>query len=273
MISLSTVACAKGNIGMKNRKLQVILIGGQSNAVGCTDKFTLDEQYRNGNYENIMLYQEGNFSPGAMETILKGIRWGMGNNPGQMGIEYGIAEELNDVKPQVGLIRFAYGGTSLIYHWQTKFDQIPTEVNQKGYCYYEFVNTVKRGLQTYRDAGYNVTVKGMVWMQGESDTDKTEEDAKRYGDNLRVLFSQIRNDLDFPDLKIIIGGISTQPPLAPYSDIVREKQKEYCESDSQALYVDNTDIPIGKDGWHYNGNEDLVLGKRFGKYIKEYLLN
>lgn len=43
------------------KKIDIILIGGQSNAVGLTEISTLDEKYRNGDYQNVYLYQEGNF--------------------------------------------------------------------------------------------------------------------------------------------------------------------------------------------------------------------
>ena len=254
------------------KKIRIILIGGQSNAVGCTMKDTLDEKYRDGEYGNVYLYQEGNFISEAKCKIINGIRLGMGCKPHQMGIEYGIAEELNGMGDCFALIRFAYGGTDLTYHWQTGFDKIPETVEDKGYCYYEFVGTVKRGLEAFRNAGFEPVVEGMVWMQGESDTNKTIVEAEQYEDNLRTLFSAMRKELGMPDLKIIVGGISTNPPLAPFSDVVRQKQQQYCQTDDLAIYVDNTDIPIGDDGWHYNGNEDLRLGKRFGKYIKEFLL-
>lgn len=254
------------------KKIRIILIGGQSNAVGCTMKDTLDEMHRGGEYNNVYLYQEGNFTEEAKYKIIHGIRLGMGCKPHQMGIEYGIAEELNGMGDCFALIRFAYGGTDLTYHWQTSFDKIPETVEDKGYCYYEFVGTVKRGLEAFRNAGFEPSVKGMVWMQGESDTNKTIAEAEQYEDNLRTLFAAMRKELGMPELKIIVGGISTTPPLAPFSDVVRQKQKQYCDKDELAIYVDNTDIPIGDDGWHYNGNEDLRLGKRFGKYIKEFLL-
>ena len=109
-------------------------------------------------------------------------------------------------------------------------------------------------------------------MQGESDTNKTIVEAEQYGENLSILFAAIRKELDLPKLKIIVGSISTTPPLAPFSDVVRRCQRDYCEKDEMAVYVDNTDIPVGEDGWHYNGNEDLKLGKRFGQYIKDFLL-
>lgn len=255
------------------KKIRVILIGGQSNAVGCTKKDTLDEKYRGGEYDNVYLYQEGNFTEEAKYKIIHGIRLGMGCKPREMGIEYGIAEELDGIGDSFALIRFAYGGTDLTYHWRTSFDKFPPEsTDDKGYCYYAFVGTVKRGLDAFRDAGFEPTVEGMVWMQGESDTNKTIVEAEQYEDNLRTLFTAMRKELGMPELKIIVGGISTNPPLAPFSDVVRQKQQQYCDKDELAIYVDNTDIPIGDDGWHYNGNEDLKLGKRFGKYIKEFLL-
>ncbi len=257
---------------MANKQIHIILIGGQSNAVGCTDKHTLDEADRSGVYENVKLYQEGNFVPTTTGFILPDIHWGLGNYSEQMGIEYGIGAELNAQETTVGLIRCAHGGTDLVHYWATEFDTIPTNVEERGFCYYEFIGAVANGLRAYRDAGYKPIVKGMVWMQGESDANKTEAQALSYEDNLRKLFTKMRTALNMPDLKIIVGGISTEPPLAPYSDIVREKQRHYCETDENALYIDNTDLPIGDDGWHYNGNEDFQLGKRFGKAIKEFLL-
>lgn len=252
--------------------IRILLIGGQSNAVGLTPKDSLDEAYRNGRYPNVLLYQEGNFTAESKGKIHPEVSLGMGCKPHHMGIEYGIAQELNDLGGTFGLIRFAYGGTDLGFHWQTAFDKIPQTVEDKGYCYYEFVNTVKRGLAAFREAGYQATVEGMVWMQGESDTNKTLEQALQYEDNLRLLFAAIRQQLQLPQLKILVGGISTQAPLAPYSQQVRQAQERYCQTDPLARYLDNTDLPLGEDGWHYRGKEDLILGKRFGQHAKDFML-
>ena len=253
------------------KKINLILIGGQSNAVGCTMTESLDEKHKGKEFEKVCLYQEGNFTAEAKYKIIPKITLGMGCKPHQMGIEYGISQILNKLDGDFGLIRFAYGGTDLGFHWQTEFEKIPETVEDKGYCYHEFVGTVKRGVSEFIKAGYDCEILGMVWMQGESDTNKTLSQAEDYESNLKKLFEAIRSELELPELKIIVGGISTNPPLAPFSDIVRQKQEDYCRKDQFAIYVDNTDIPIGRDGWHYEGNEDLELGKRFGKYIKEYL--
>lgn len=254
------------------KKIDIILIGGQSNAVGLTEISTLDEKYRNGDYQNVYLYQEGNFRMEDKFRLIKGIHLGMGCKPHLMGIEYGMAEELSKLSGEFGFIRFAYGGTDLTYHWRTDYEGTPENTDFKGYCYYAFINTVKNGLAAYREAGFEPVIRGMVWHQGESDTNKTIVEARGYEQNLTILFNAIRKELAMPELKFIVGSISSNPPLSPYADIVRAGQKSFCEKDKNAVYMDNTDIPIGPDGWHYSGNDDLKLGKRFGKYVKEFLL-
>lgn len=254
------------------KKLDVILIGGQSNAVGLTEIDTLDEKYRGGHYENVYLYQEGNFRAEDKFRVIRGIRLGMGCKPHQMGIEYGMAGELSVMGREFGFIRFAYGGTDLTFHWQTEFDRIPETVEDKGYCFYSFVKTVKNGLEAYRREGFDPVIRGMVWHQGESDTNKTVVEARQYKQNLKKLFTAIRKELCIPDLRFIVGGISTVPPLSEFADIVRDCQKSFCEEDPYSVYMDNTDLPVGPDGWHYSGNDDLKLGRRFGKYIKKYFL-
>ena len=248
-----------------NQPLPVVLIGGQSNAVGCTDIATLKESDSHGNYSKVLLYQEGNFTAEAKHRILHGVHLGMGCKPHQMGIEYGIAHQLNERISPIALIRFAYGGTDLAFHWKTLWERLPVSVEDPGYCYHEFIGTVKRGLAAFCEAGYTPCVKGMIWMQGESDTNKTLAQAEAYADHLSLLFGAIRKNLALAELKLLIGGISTKAPLAPYSDLIREKQALYCQNDPLARYVDNTDLSMGSDGWHYEANECFRLGKRLGE--------
>ncbi len=255
-----------------SKKIQIVLIGGQSNAVGCTNKDTLDEKDRDYHLENVYLYQEGNFHSDYTKRVMKGIYWGLGHDPAQMGIEYGMAYMLNHEQPEVGFIRLAWGGTNVGFHWQTTFDKIPQSTEDKGYCYYEFVNTVRRGLEAYKQAGFEPEIKGMVWMQGESDADKTEEWARAYKKNLDALTACIRKELALPDLKIIVGGISTQTFMAAYADIVREEQQAFCKDDKNAIYFDNMDVELSPDNLHYSANGSFVLGKRFGEKVKEFLL-
>lgn len=253
------------------KKIDIILIGGQSNAVGCTDVVTLDENLRDFFYPNVYLYEEGNFASFYQNKVLKGIKCGMGHNPAQMGIEYGIACRLNEATDnEVGLLRFAYGGTTLFFHWQTEYEGEPQTTTEKGYCYHNFLKTVQNGLRAYREEGYEPIIKGMVWMQGETDA-TSEEMATMYETNMKTLFLKLRQELGMPTLKIIVGEIATQTEKAPYSDEIRRIQKKVTDEDENCIFFSTKDIPIGHDGFHFDGNADFALGKRFGEHILKYL--
>ena len=249
------------------KPIDVILIGGQSNAVGCTNIDTLDVCLRDFVYPTVSLYEEGNFAPYYLNKIMKGIKCGMGHSATQMGIEYGIANRLSHATDkEIGLIRYAYGGTTLFLQWQTEYEKEPCVLDDKGYCYHNFIKTVQNGLQSYRDNGYEPVIKGMAWMQGETDAN-SEEMATVYETNMKTLFAKIRETLALPTLKIIVGEIATQKEYAPYSDEIRRIQKKVCDEDSHCVFLSTKDIPIGADGFHFDGNEDFILGKRFGDYI------
>ena len=253
------------------KSIDILLIGGQSNAVGCTFVSTLDENLRNFVAPNVLLYQEGNFAPVFQSKLIKGIQCGMGHCPEQMGIEYGMAHRLHEATArEIGFIRYAYGGTTLFSHWQANYESEPKALTDTGYCYHNFLQTVRNGLQVYRENGYEPTIKGMVWMQGETDAN-TQETATVYEANMKNLFTRFRKDLGLPTLKIIVGEIATQKDHAPYSDEIRAIQRRVSNADEYCVFLSTKDIPVGKDGYHFDGNEDFILGKRFAEYALEYL--
>lgn len=252
--------------------IDIIIISGQSNAVGCTYVNTLDEEKRYYYAPHVYLYEDGNFADYYSKRIIKGITCNLGNCDFQMGIEYGIGYILNKQFPKttIGLLRYAFGGTTLYNHWKTDYTGEPEGREDYGTCYYHFKKTIKDGLEAYKRAGYNPIIKGMVWMQGETDAvDKVKAD--QYKENLITLLKAFRKDLHLPDLKIIIGEIATQAPSAPYSNQIRKIQKEVCDGNKNNIFLSTKGIKIGHDSFHFDGNEDFILGKRFGKAIVKLL--
>lgn len=253
-------------------ELDLFIIAGQSNAVGCTYVNTLDENKRYYYAPRVFLYEEGNFADYYTKRIIKGITCNLGNCDFQMGIEYGIGYQFNKTFPKkkIGLLRYAFGGTTLYNHWKTDYKEIPVGPEDYGTCYYHFLETMKNGLSAYERAGYKVNIKGMVWMQGETDAvDKKKADC--YKENLVKLLASFRKDLKMPNLKIIIGEIATQPPSAPYSAQIRRIQREVCDMDKNNIFMSTKGIKIGHDTYHFDGNDDFKLGKRFGKEMLKLL--
>lgn len=254
------------------KDLDIIIIAGQSNAVGCTYVNTLDEDKRYYYAPYVYLYEDGNFVDYYKRRIIKGITCNLGHCDFQMGIEYGISYVLNKEFPKttIGLLRYAYGGTTLYNHWKTDYTGTPEGTEDYGTCYYHFKKTIVEGLEAYKRAGFNPIIRGMVWMQGETDAVDIVK-ANCYKDNLITLLKAFRRDLGIPDLKIIIGEIATQAPSAPHSSKIRKIQREVCEMDENNIFLSTKGIKIGHDTFHFDGNEDFILGKRFGKAITKLL--
>ena len=256
---------------MKHLKpIDVFLIAGQSNAVGCTFLKSLPEDFEAETFPEALLYQEGNFSTACYGRLQRGITLGFGHCPVQMGIEYGISKALSG-SGEFALLRFAVGGSTLHFDWippQT-WEPPPRFYGQPGIYYDGFRRMVPNGITELVNAGYAPRIRALVWMQGESDADKTEEIAKAYYENLTGLAEAIRAALYLPELPIVVGEIATQAPAAPWSDLVREGQRRFCEEDPNAYLVSTKDIPIGKDGMHFDGAEDYRLGMRFGEVLRE----
>lgn len=257
---------------MKQLKdIDVFLIGGQSNAVGCTKISTLPPDFVPETFERAMLYQEGNFGPEYYGKWVEGIHLGMGCNSSEMGIEYGIASVLNEAyAEQFALLRYAMGGSSLIVDWypRTLWEFEPSHfIAHRGYCYRAWSETVTKGLNRLIEAGYRPHVKAFVWMQGEADSD-LQHGAVRYQENLRALVDCVRAELRDPQLPVVIGEIATETSKHPWSDMVRAAQRQVAEEDENIYLVTTKDIPIGTDGAHFDGISDLRLGKRFGEVLK-----
>lgn len=255
------------------KDLDVYLIAGQSNAVGCSKLSTLPEDFAPEVFDGIILYQEGNFCPAYYGTPVRGIRLGMGCKTDQMGIEYGIAKYLHEHgKTEAALIRYAMGGSNLYHGWLPRFlwEDEPRFIGQHGFHYKMWAQTVENGLRMLMQEGFLPHIKALAWMQGESDADKDEQTAKDYLTHLEDLVFSMRTELRLPFLPVAVGEIATHAPAAPWSDEVRMAQKKFAENDPDAVLVSTKGIPVGRDGLHFDAPEDLVLGLRFGEALLSF---
>ena len=106
------------------RKAKIILLGGQSNAAGCSIDEYLQmkvsqekySEYQNG-YDNVYInyYVSGN---NKSEGFVK-CSTCQGESGGYFGPELGIAEKLNELYPDelFFIIKYAYSGTNLYEQW------------------------------------------------------------------------------------------------------------------------------------------------------------
>ena len=265
------------------KKASVILLGGQSNASGCSLDSYLKKnvsseryaQYENG-YDNVYI----NYLSGAnMSNEFVKCATRQGELEGSFGPELGLAEGLHAEHPDrtFFIIKCAWGGTNLFEQWLS-----PSSDGKTGELYKKFVAFVTQSIEYLCDKGYDVQIEGMCWMQGESDCFLVES-SDGYGENLYNFIEDIREELkDYraPDgIAFIDAYIAENPAYWVYYSGVNWGKSEVATRSPLNVVVDtisagldcskepegNPDIP------HYDSLSQLKLGNLFAEALIPFL--
>lgn len=255
----------------------VYLIMGQSNASGCSIQSYLEtkspeiyEKYTAGNEKVLISYDcdariQNNFVP---------VKFGFGNNELCFGPEIGMSEVLSQKEDTSYIIKATWSGSCL----RTEY------VNEKGRklkYYKRFVPFIKNQLMSLEKSGKHPRVRGMFWMQGESDS--FLENKELYYDAEKCFLSYLKHDLNkwiyeyfnFVDAYIYDHGICWVNP-----EIINAAKQKYCDEDEHSYCIktngeDENAISLylkcetneTDDLAHYDSLSMLLLGKTAGEYI------
>jgi hypothetical protein len=161
-------------------------------------------------------------------------------------------------KEQFGLVPCAKGG-SRISQWAVS----PDRSTLYGSC-----------LQRIKAAQKQGKIKGILWYQGETDSN-TEENANLWPSRFATLVKSIRSDLKLPKLPVVfaqIGPLSLaqrQTPDYKYWELVRAKQAEVSLPYVKMLVTEQ--LELKDDGLHLNTKSQLSLGKTFARVMQDML--
>ncbi len=160
--------------------LDLYLLVGQSNMAGRGE---LEEIDRTAHPRVLALGPADTWIPAAEPLHFD--KKNRGTGP---GLAFG--KTIAEAKPDstVGLIPSAVGGT-IISYWAPN--------HERG-----LYNEAVRRARIAKESG---TLRALIWQQGESDS--TAERAPLYKDRLIALMTKFREDLDQPDLPIVLGGL------------------------------------------------------------------
>ena len=288
-IAFASVGCQKP----EPKPVDVVLISGQSNAVGCTRASAIKDwnngtakfyQYVEGFPEIQIAFDswtkdvQSDGSPifysqnkSKDDTFFK-VMLGQGNSTSNFGPEIGIAEELHEkYANKLFLIKYACGASNLKDDW-TKRDSP---------MYGRFINYVKKQMQNLKDMGYAPTIKAFCWMQGEGDS--YDGYYQVYYDNLKEFVTNVRTDLKElagnKDMPFVDAGINNSPQWQYYRQVNAAKQQFAEESDIN-FYIDTIEAglhtnqePKGDiDTAHYDSESQLLLGKLFARQFEQFLV-
>lgn len=303
------------------KPIDIYIIAGQSNACGYTkiDETVLAElwdKYKVGD-ENVLYAGRAEYTSNVntpqVSTLANEVQWttakaGQGKTTSQMGAEVGMAKILSEEyytgNKTAGIIKLAHGGTSLIGGTggenATNGNWVPPSyAESKGWSYdgihgglyRALLKQVEKNISELREQGYdNICIKGVFWMQGESDSTNQpiyyEKAFKCLVNDLRRDLGEINNE-DLSELPIMIGEISrtfgsaangqietnemffnTQRKLAEQLDnvyIIASGQYEINTWDS-TLETSVMD-PFQQDTSHWNTECMFKIGELVGRCI------
>ena len=289
-LAFSAVGCNSAKADPK--PVDVVLISGQSNAVGCTRVSCIKEsisttkyyEYMDG-YPSIQIAfdswtKDSWTTPGTImfysqnksknETFTK-VMLGQGNGLSTFGPEIGIAEAMHEkYGDKLFLIKYACGASNLKDDW-TKRDSP---------MYGRFINYVKKQMNNLKDMGYLPTIKAFCWMQGEGDS--YDQYYQTYYENLKEFVTNVRSDLKElagnKDMPFIDAGINNSPQWEFYKE-VNDAKKQFANESDNNFYIDTIEEglhtnqePFGEpDTAHYDTVSQVKLGKLFAAQFERFL--
>lgn len=266
------------------KKATVILLGGQSNASGCSlDEYLkmnvseeLYDEYQNG-YDNVYINYFASGNNQSDEFVKCATR--QGENGIAFGPELGMAQKLNELYPNemFFIIKYAWGATNLYQQWLS-----PSSPGKTGDLYKSFVEFVSVSVKYLENKNYDVKIQGFCWMQGESDC-FDEQASLNYADNLTNLLKDVRKKFskyaDDDGIAFIDAYIAVLPAFWVYYENVNQCKKQVADSSPLNVVIDTnaeglTTLyePIGKpDEPHYDSMSQIRLGQLFAENLVQFL--
>jgi hypothetical protein len=224
-----------GRAGAAGPPVDVYLVAGQSNATGQGRLANLPAGFAPD--PRVWLYHSDFLKCGGPPFTWVPLR-AASESPDKFGIELsfgGRMQELTNNRP-VALIKHALTYTNLSVAWDPGRDA--TDRDHWGPMFRAFVGTVDAGLQAMRDRGFEPTVRGMIWQQGESDAD-SEDSANAYAANLRHFIGRVRDQFHCPEMVFVYGFVLPPPCKIPYRDAVRTAQGAIDQDSGSVWAVQN----------------------------------
>ena len=265
------------------QKVTVILLGGQSNASGCS----LDEYLKkNVSAEEYAEYQNGfdnvyiNHLSGAnMSQAFVKCASLQGELPGSFGPELGLAEALSKMYPDrmFFIIKCAWGGTNLYEQWLS-----PSSWGRTGDLYKQFEAFAQTSIEYLVSKNYDVEIAGMCWMQGESDA-LSAKNAEKYATHLNNLIKDVRKEFAQyaaeGGIAFVDAFIAANPAYWVYYEAVNRGKQEVADSSELNVVVDTVTAgltcekePEGTpDLAHYDSMSQILLGHLFAEELAAFL--
>ena len=276
----------------KKDSIRVFYLGGQSNMEGFGYVNELPDSLKK-KYKNVFIYQgnpvgdnDKSGGLGKWDLLQTGHGTGFSSNgkintlSDRFGVELSLAKRLQELYPnqKLAFIKYARNGSSIDSIGTSGFGAWePDFKGGKGMNQYDyFLKTVNNAMAVKDINGDGVEdvliPSGIIWMQGESDADKTEQIANNYYSNLKRLMDLMKAAFRNNDLPIVIGKISDSGDdldgkVFGFGELVQYSQEKFAATEPNAAIVRSTKSYSYSDRYHYDNCGFIDLGKQFANAV------
>lgn len=277
-------AATAADIHAAERIVDLILVAGQSNAVGA-DANPTELPHSELDKDVMFWWRTGDPPPDKHDSTSarkwthlqpqplgdpkqprdgKARQWGNFSHPdGGFGPEIGLGRTLAAKDKANGgrlaIVKAAFSGTGIRRDWDPKSE------GESGACYRALIEETKAAKAAAEAQGLKLRVRAFTWVQGESDANKAN--AEHYEKALREMIAALRKDLDAPDMIALLaintrfgGGKNTYMPR------ITEAQKAVAAMDARCSYVDTSNATIANNV-HYDAAGTLLVGRLFAEEL------
>ena len=281
ILSISVLASAAIGVQAEDASVDLILVAGQSNAVGYDAKPT-DLPPNPLDREILFWWRCGDPPPDEHDSVSMS-RWthlqaqplGSPKKPragrqygnfaqadGGFGPEIGLARTLRQKSDRrIAIVKAAFSGTGMRTDWN------PDDPGDGGACYRALVAETKSALAAAESDGIELKIRAFAWVQGESDANP--RDAENYAAALAKMLASLRKDLAAPDL-IAMLAVNTRfgGGNNAYLPKIIESQQAVAAADDRCVYVDTSAASIANNV-HFDAAGTLAVGRMFADALIE----
>lgn len=252
--------------------IRVFLFAGQSNMVGAdahADRIDEFPDFRGaGTPQTDVLYS---YILGNGDQVSGG--WGPLQPLESFGPEITFARRVRQqIQSPIAIIKSAVGGTTVAFDWNPD----APEKGQK--LYPRTLRLIRESLQELDNRGLRYRLEGVMWHQGENDM-LDRNLYKQYAEGLTKLISQLRLDLNAPQLKWYIAEVSEKGIWGmdhrSNLGILYEQQQQVLKADPLLRWVPTSHLAFevmgsGQPHYHYGTQGQLQMGEAFAEaYLRE----
>jgi len=243
----------KPAIPLSNEDLHLYLLMGQSNMAGRGEIEAIETL---ADPRVFMLDKEMKWVPAKDPMHFDKPAAGVG-----LGLTFGKIMANDDPTIRIGLIPTAVGGSSINAWFK---DSLHHQTNT-----YPYNDMIRRAKAAMKEG----TLKGILWHQGESDSN-TKEGIADYPEKFHAMVDSLKADLGITSIPIVIGEIGhfiySKSPLA---ENLNEMLAQISSQDDCLGLVRSFGLQHKGDSTHFNTDSYHELGKRYAAKMKEIQLS